>query len=260
MKPLRVLSLGAGVQSSALALMMRHDEIEPADLVVFADTGDEPAAVYFWLDWLVKEMRMPFVSVKAGDGYAAAVEAACKTGCRVSTPPLYTSSGGMLARQCTWDYKVMPIRRHVRRILAKGQTCVMVRGISWDEQQRAKPSDVQYIEHDHPLCTLGSQLTRQDCKRWLASKGYPVPPRSACRMCPYRCNAGWAEMRDRSPSDFDQACKWDEMLRRGLPKVKDECYIHKSRVPLREADLSTDIERGQLPLPGFGDCEGMCGI
>lgn len=258
--PLRVLSLGAGVQSSALALMMTHGEVEPADVVVFADTGDEPQAVYHWLKWLVKEMAMPFVTVQTGTGYADALRKACATGCRVSTPPLFTESGGRINRQCTWDYKVIPIRRYVRPLLKRGQKCTMIRGISWDEQQRVKPSDVQYIEHEHPLCTLEAQISRQDCKRWMASKGYPLPPRSACRMCPCRCNAGWAYMRDLAPGDFEQACKWDEMLRTGLPKIKDKCYIHRSLVPLRYVDFSTDVDRGQGLLPGFSECEGMCGI
>ena len=56
---LNVLSLGAGVQSSTLALMAAHGEIEPMpDCAIFADTGDEPKAVYEWLVWL--ETQLPF--------------------------------------------------------------------------------------------------------------------------------------------------------------------------------------------------------
>lgn len=35
---LRVLSLGAGVQSTTLALMMAHGEVEVPDAAIFADT------------------------------------------------------------------------------------------------------------------------------------------------------------------------------------------------------------------------------
>ena len=42
---LRVLSLGAGVQSTTLALMAAHGEIGPMpDAAIFADTGWEPQA------------------------------------------------------------------------------------------------------------------------------------------------------------------------------------------------------------------------
>ena len=52
---LRVLSLGAGVQSSTLALMIEKGEIPMVEAAIFADTGGEPAVVYKWLDWLSAE-------------------------------------------------------------------------------------------------------------------------------------------------------------------------------------------------------------
>ena len=48
---LRVLSLGAGVQSTTLALMAARRDIDPMpDCAIFADTGWEPEAVYDHLD------------------------------------------------------------------------------------------------------------------------------------------------------------------------------------------------------------------
>ena len=48
---LRVLSLGAGVQSTTLALMAAHGEIVPMPAcAIFADTGWEPNSVYDHLD------------------------------------------------------------------------------------------------------------------------------------------------------------------------------------------------------------------
>lgn len=58
---LRVLSLGAGVQSTTLALVAAHGEITPMlDCAVFADTGEEPAGVYRHLAWLQSEDLLPF--------------------------------------------------------------------------------------------------------------------------------------------------------------------------------------------------------
>ena len=39
---LRILSLGAGVQSSTLALMINKGEVSMVDAAIFADTGGEP--------------------------------------------------------------------------------------------------------------------------------------------------------------------------------------------------------------------------
>ena len=56
-RDLRVLSLGAGVQSSTLLFKMLHGEIEPPDVAIFSDTGNEPQAVYDWLEYLKKQME-----------------------------------------------------------------------------------------------------------------------------------------------------------------------------------------------------------
>ena len=52
MKELTILSLGAGVQSTCLALMAAKGEVTPMpDAAIFADTH-EPKEVYEHLDWL----------------------------------------------------------------------------------------------------------------------------------------------------------------------------------------------------------------
>jgi hypothetical protein len=67
---LRILSLGAGVQSTTLALMAAHGGIGPMpDCAIFADTGWEPKAVYEHLAWLRSPNVLPFPVhiVSAGD-------------------------------------------------------------------------------------------------------------------------------------------------------------------------------------------------
>src|SRR4051812_25177815 len=58
---LRVISLGAGVQSTTMALMAAHGEIGPMpDAAIFADTGWEPKHVYDHLRWLMSGNVLPF--------------------------------------------------------------------------------------------------------------------------------------------------------------------------------------------------------
>lgn len=67
---LNVLSLGAGVQSTALLLMSLCGEIERLDCAIFADTGWEPKAVYTHLAWLETEAAaagVPVYRVRRGD-------------------------------------------------------------------------------------------------------------------------------------------------------------------------------------------------
>ena len=63
--PLRVLSLGAGVQSSTLALMMTAGEVLTLDCAIFADTRAESDSTYRWLDWLEKRLSFPLHRVTA---------------------------------------------------------------------------------------------------------------------------------------------------------------------------------------------------
>lgn len=64
---MRVLSLGAGVQSTALALMASNGDMPPLDFAVFADTGWEPQSVYDHLSWLREELAFPVHVTSAGD-------------------------------------------------------------------------------------------------------------------------------------------------------------------------------------------------
>ena len=61
------ISLGAGVQSSTMALMAAAGELTPMpEAAIFADTGSEPATVYRWLDYLEKKLPFPVCRVGAG--------------------------------------------------------------------------------------------------------------------------------------------------------------------------------------------------
>lgn len=260
--PLRILSLGAGVQSSTLGMMMVHGEIEKAAIAIFADTGAESEATYKWLGWLAPKLEtagIKFIQVMQGQGLTNAIEEACKgITKRSSNVPLFTENGGRIFRQCTWDFKVLAIRREAKKYCKKA---VMVRGISFDERHRATPcTDVKWITHEHPLVDMG--MTRQDCALWMLRHGYPIPPRSACVYCPNRCNAEWQRMKDLSPQDWKEAQRMDTLMRSSLPNLKERVYVHRQCVPLAEADLFWDVDKDQLPLGGDGwaDCEGMCGL
>jgi hypothetical protein len=102
--PIRILSLGAGVQSTAVLLMMIHGEIPKADAVIFADTGWEPAAVYKHLaklEILMAENNMPFYKVSAGNIRQDFIESET----RFASMPLHilntNGKKAMVRRQCT---------------------------------------------------------------------------------------------------------------------------------------------------------------
>jgi hypothetical protein len=269
---LHVLSLGAGVQSTTMALMAAHGEIMPMpSAAIFADTGAEPAAVYKHLEWLMSGNVLPFPVhvVRAGNLRDEIMGAMAGSNRMDARPPFFTLGGGMLRRQCTQDFKIIPIERQVRTLLGlkKGQrgpkTPAVEQwiGISTDEAMRMKPSRLSYIQHRWPLIEAG--MSRNDCLKWLDQHEYYRPAKSACTFCPYRSNAEWRYMRDNDPAGFAEAVRIDEAIRPGMPGPKrptgEAWFVHRDRVPLAEVDLSTPYERGQPDLFN-NECEGMCGV
>jgi len=268
-----VLSLGAGVQSTTLALMAAHGVIGPMpDCAVFADTGWEPAAVYDHLSWLTSSNVLPFPVhiVSAGNIRESLLSAA--HGQRWASIPAFTrtldrrgrASIGMMRRQCTSEYKIAPIRRKVRELagLARKRSPTMPVieqwiGISMDESVRMKPSFETWRLNRWPL--IEERMSRQDCLAWLSRHDYPLPPKSACIGCPFHSDAMWRAMRDGDPGAWSDAVDVDRTIRTGLRGIRGEVYLHRSGVPLGEADLSTEADRGQLDLFA-NECDGMCGL
>lgn len=257
----RVLSLGAGVQSTCLLLMSLDGAIEPYDFAVFADTGWEPKAVYDHLDNLKEIARskgMEIAIVSAGNirDDTMATVSQVKTG--YVTLPLYARKPGgqkvMLSRTCTRKYKVAPVRRYIHTV--KDDRFVELHmGISYDELTRMKQSPVMYIEHVYPLVDM--KMTREDCLTWLENKGYARPPKSSCIACPFHSSSVWREVK-KNEEEWQDAIAFDRAIR-VLPRVEGEAFVHRLAIPLEEVDLSTEEDRGQLNMFDM-ECEGMCGV
>jgi hypothetical protein len=260
----KVLSLGGGVQSSALLLMAIYERMEPIDAVLFADTGWEPQGVYDYIAYLRAEHvkdAIPFYTVKAGDLRADALGKAAGVKRRFASLPLYALSPdgkkSILPRQCTSQYKLGPINRQLRLLGATRKNPVEVWiGISQDERIRMKDSRVQYVRNRWPL--VEQQLRRYDCLHWLTEQGIPEPPKSSCIGCPFHGNAYWRAMRDNQPGEWADAVAFDASIRH-IPGIKGTCYVHRDCVPLDKVDLSTRLDHGQLPMFDR-ECEGLCGI
>lgn len=270
---IRILNLGAGVQSSTLLLMAARGELEHVpDHAIFADTGWEPKAVYEWLDFLEEEVRgvIPIHRVSAGN----IREDVLAKNTRYASPPFrlrnLEGKEGMTRRQCTKGYKIEPIEKKLRELVgiaprSRGPKEVVVEqwyGISLDEVGRMRTSEVRWRRYEYPLIDL--RMTRHGCLKWMERHGYPAPAKSACIGCPYHSDAIWREMKEKDPESWEDAVDFDRRIREvGLKGLEGVPYLHRSLQPLDEVDLSTAEDRGQLPLFDDGmqeECEGMCGL
>jgi hypothetical protein len=256
---MHIISLGAGVQSSTMALMAAHGEIGPApNCAVFADTQDEPDSVYTWLSWLEKQLPFPVVRVSIGKlSLAALTVRTSAAGNAYMKPalPVHFDGAGLQGRQCTMDFKITPIHRYLNLIRGDEKVIQWI-GISTDEAHRMKPAKQEWIENRWPL--IEQNMTRGHCLEWMKRKGYPQPPRSSCVYCPFHSDAEWARLKNDEPLEFAKAVVFERAyqeaaIRSALNSVP---YLHRDRRPLDQIEFDTGRQQDF-----FGaECEGMCGV
>lgn len=218
---IKAISLGWGVQSFTLAAMVALGELESVEFAVHSDTTHEASWTYEFAErytpWLM-ERGVKVVTVKPSKKKLKAFDE--YNGVFI---PAYTYSEhgkGQLRRQCTGDWKIAPMRRHFQKV-RKGKPIEMWLGITTDEIQRVKVSDVKYIQNRWPLIEMN--MSRNDCVAWLNDHGLENPGRSSCTFCPYHNTESW------------------------------------KAVMATEIDFRTAEEKGQLSL-WDNECEGMCGL
>lgn len=278
---LRTISLGAGVQSSALYRMAVMGLIGPKpDYAIFADTQNEP----YWVTDSVKELQkwgdIPIIVATRGElGDEIRKAAGIRDG-RFANIPFWTQSAENpdrstpMRRHCTSDFKIQVVQKTVRELLGlkpgeraagRFKTEEWI-GISIDEVQRAKPSRVDWIKTRWPLL-YDIPMRRSEIQQWLEANGFSIPRKSACVFCPYRQPIEYANWRENEPEVFAEAVAWDELLRSGatgrLKGMQGEAFIWKDLKPLRELPSVEELEsRDDAQLDMFNDgCEtGMCGV
>lgn len=252
---IRVLSLGAGRQSTALAILAARGELEPLDAAVFSDTGWEPPAVYAHLERLRVEVLepagIPLHIVSNGSIRRDALDPAH----RFASMPLHVrrvdGTPTIARRQCTNEYKLVPILRRIRTLLGapdrddgvpgrvpRGRWAEQWIGFSVDERSRALDArHTLYAVPRYPLLERG--LSVDDCLAVCAAAGFGQVAKSACIGCPYSTNSTWRRMRDHDPESWADAVAFDHELRtRPLPDGAT-VYLHKSLEPLDVAPLGT---------------------
>lgn len=262
----RILNLGAGTQSSVLLVMADRGEIEPVEVAIFADTGDEPREVYRHFEWLQNQVkRTPVVRVDVGNIASDALEyqrAHKPVGGRYAALPMYTANG-MQNRQCTKYYKVIPIRRYIRKEVLKleprqhvpsGVIVTQIFGMSFDERERMRNPIVSFERFEYPLVDRRMSRAAVIARSRQMFPGYKFP-RSACKRCPYRQDEEWLAL---DADEFAEVCDWDDEMRRlDIEGGGGGVFVHRSRIPLRQVKLGAP-ENNLFGM--LNECEGMCGV
>lgn len=249
---LTILSLGAGVQSTTLALMAAHGEIGPMpDCAIFADTQAEPSAVYRHLEWLMSPNILPFPVhiVSKGSLRQEIVDACAGKNGAWGRPPFFVKNAddlktqllwealplaggdeldrgrrrkrdtGMTRRQCTQDYKLEPIHAQVRRLAGikprspGPRHAVVEQWVGISQDERLRAKPAKQRWIRTRWPLLDLRMTRAHCLDWLRAHDYALPPKSACTFCPFHSDQEWQRLRDDDAASFADAVAIDHALR-----------------------------------------------
>lgn len=294
--PLRAVSYGGGVQSTALLVLAAQRRID-FPLFLMANVGDDsenPKTMDY-----VRDVATPYAAEHGielhlldrlrRDGTVETLwsrlmddrpcKACAETGLvdgvvcekcsgdgRVqsrSLPiPVRMSNGAPGTRSCTADFKIRVIAKWLKANGASADNPATIGiGISLDEIMRANSRRVEPHERVvYPLIGLGEEtglkLTRQDCTQLIRRAGLPVPPKSSCFFCPFHRPSAWTELRREQPDLFDKSV----VLERTLNDRR--AMLGKDPVWLTRFAMPLDEAIGEpdelLPLEDITDADGQC--
>lgn len=192
-EPLQVLSLGGGVQSTALLLLVKGGRLPRPDIVIHSDTGSEmphtEPVIEFCRD-ICNEMDLPFAIVSSNHG---------------KLHEYYTSKQTVPVigvRSCTMNFKVLPQRRFIREIVGNKNGKLLAEcwlGITTDEKRRKIDSELKWIGNKFPLLDL--DISRRMCNTLLERHNLDVK-KSGCFVCPYAGRKHFIKLRRTNPELF----------------------------------------------------------
>lgn len=276
---MKIISLGVGVQSSALYYMSSMGEIDRCDHAVFADTGGEKTKTLEYYEFLLNWQRENDGITLHKSSYknlkADLLTQVNSSGNRFAPIPAFTMNDGkkgMLRRQCTNEYKIMQVNKKIREILhLKGKSRFPVieiyQGITVDEATRMNIPQEKWKINVYPFCgykvyadgncvKIGSKImSRNDIFNWYKEMDLPIPEKSSCVFCPFQSDQNWLRLKKTEPQDFAMACKVDKKIRDSSMKgIKSKIYLHDSLKPLSEVNFNEN--QGNI----WGNCTDYCDV
>lgn len=275
---MKIILLGLGVQSTCLYLKSSLGQFPRADYAIFSDVGGEAEPTYryleFLLQWQKKHKGIPIHVLKVKNLYKDLLS--LKQEQRFTTIPAFTKNAdgsiGMLKRQCTAEYKIVPVDNFIRDSIyllpkrARRPQTDLWYGISTDEIERAAIPQARWKLNIYPFLCMqvdsygnstglpwGQKIDRQGIIQWYKTNGFPVPPKSSCIFCPYQSDEAWEDKKNNNPEDFNAAIKIDEAIRNMTSRgIKSPVYLHRSCRPLKE------IVFDNKSFKDLGNCSTSC--
>lgn len=281
---MKILSCGAGQQSTALALMSCDNVLVPHkfplvpiyDAILFCDLGGERQWVYDQVAFLAQMcglVGIPFYVLRDKNLKQDYLTNYGQS--RVCTIPFWSLDAngkkGKMTRHCTIDYKIVQMQHFVRWQLLgyrKGertrpediQAHEMHIGFTAEERQRVFESQHKLFVNKYPMIEMG--LERKDNYAYVKERWHLETRGSACLFCPYHSNYFFKECRQTCQADYETVLTIDEKLAQGIPNARigvpnSQVFISKSRKRIKDLtdeecqDQETFIYQDQAIWNGF---------
>ena len=232
---MKILSLGAGVNSTALLVLKSQGKVD-FECAVFADTGGEHPETYQYLEQIIKPFcsfhKIPLAIVKRG-GLEDLYEYSLK---RKIIPT-------RMFRSCTDNFKIRVLKKYVFKNYPK-EIIDWVIGISAEEKKRAKSG----CGNCYPLLDLG--IDREGCKKIIQDAGLPLPIKSGCYFCPFTPKKGWRNLLKNHPDLYLKA----ESLEKNCSRYPE---FTLSNISLERARKSVEDQKSMCSW--ISECE-MCEV
>ena len=180
----KILSYGAGVNSTAILALIAEGTLTGIDVAVFADTGAERKCTYDYLAYIQERSPIPIVVVRSKEG---SLWDYCER--KTILPARYM-------RWCTDRWKRKPLHDY-----AKDATHII--GIHAGESQRVTRWKSR-AGFEFPLLSRG--VDQQGCIDAIKRQGWKVPEKSGCVFCPFAKTAEFAKLKQDEPAVFERIC------------------------------------------------------
>lgn len=253
---MRILSCGAGMQSTALALMSAenvkkgivHSLVPVYDAIVFCDLNCEPIWVYDQVNFIAsvcEEYRIPFYTLESFilEDHVRRVRHG-----KYIKMPLWTMSNGKrgkLRRSCTVDYKIALIQQFVKYELLGYKKYQRLKpddsnahemhiGFSWEERSRVSDSQNPIFINRFPLIEM--RLERKDNYQYILEEWGLETKASACYICPFHKNYFFWYLKSHYPDEYKAVTEFDRILseKNTSGAVKSDLYISYSCKRIRD--------------------------
>lgn len=239
-------SYGGGVQSAAIAVLIRTGALPVPDLAVIADTGRERRTTWQYLRGVIQPYLDPTgLTIQIAPHAMSRKDLYDDSG--LTLMPAWTAEG-RLASFCAGEWKRDVCERWLRQ---QGvQECDQWIGYSWDEKHRCTKDHRPWCHIKFPL--VERFITREACLRLIEAAGLPPAPKSRCWQCPHQTPEEWSQVKD-DPEEWAGAVAIDKQIRDMDPEQTGKLFLYSGRVPLEMADFERDKP---IVPPLFRACEG----